>query len=254
MQVYFGSALTSVEEDGWVFVNTGDAYAAVKPAWGSYSWDDAYWLRLSDDYAPVIIEVALASDYMEMFSVFKSAVKAQTIDLNSGVLTYTGLGNSGRFTFYTNSSQVPKLDGVPINFEPGFTFLSPFMNEAWADGVVIISKDDRQKVLDFNIEDITEINETGTVMFDKKEFYLHQNYPNPFNPTTTISFSLEKAGHVELTVYNITGQKVVTLANREMNAGVNKVVWDASHLASGIYFYRIASGDFVDIKKMTLIK
>jgi photosystem II stability/assembly factor-like uncharacterized protein len=85
-------------------------------------------------------------------------------------------------------------------------------------------------------------------------YELAQNYPNPFNPTTTISFSLEKAGHVELTVYNITGQKVVTLANREMNAGANKVVWDATHLASGIYFYRIASGDFVDIKKMTLIK
>jgi len=85
-------------------------------------------------------------------------------------------------------------------------------------------------------------------------YELSQNYPNPFNPSTTISFTLQKAGSVELTVYNIQGQKVAMLVNKKMKAGSNTVVWDASHLASGVYYYKLTSGDYTAVKKMTLIK
>jgi hypothetical protein len=87
-----------------------------------------------------------------------------------------------------------------------------------------------------------------------KEFALYQNYPNPFNPTTTIKYAIAKAGVVTLEVYNILGQRIAQLVNQQQKAGSYEVVFDASRLSSGVYFYKITSGDFSDTKKMILIK
>ena len=92
---------------------------------------------------------------------------------------------------------------------------------------------------------------TGTEPFT---YALEQNYPNPFNPTTTINFSLMKASNVELTVYNILGQRVVTLVNGQLAAGTHTVKFNAVNLASGVYFYRLEAGGFVSNKKMMLLK
>ena len=87
------------------------------------------------------------------------------------------------------------------------------------------------------------------------EFELSQNYPNPFNPTTNIAFNLGSASTVNLTVYNVLGQKVATLfSDRKMSAGNHVVGFDASRLSSGIYFYRLEAGGFVQQRSMTLIK
>lgn len=85
-------------------------------------------------------------------------------------------------------------------------------------------------------------------------FELAQNYPNPFNPTTTINYSIPTNGLVTLKVFNILGQEVKTLVNKEQIAGIHKVSFDASQLASGVYIYRLSSGNFVNSKKMLLIK
>ncbi len=86
------------------------------------------------------------------------------------------------------------------------------------------------------------------------EFSLQQNYPNPFNPSTEISFSLPRMSFVNLNVYNLLGQKVETLVNKEIEAGNYNVNWDGQDVASGIYFYRLETGDFVETKKMVLLK
>ena len=85
-------------------------------------------------------------------------------------------------------------------------------------------------------------------------FALSQNYPNPFNPMTKINFDLGKASNVKLTVFNILGQKVVTLVDKFMNAGAYSVDFNASSLASGVYLYSIEAGDFKMNKKMVLLK
>ena len=86
------------------------------------------------------------------------------------------------------------------------------------------------------------------------KFELSQNYPNPFNPTTTIRFSLPQAGNVRITIYDVTGKQVQTLINSYYASGTFNVNWNASSYASGVYFYRIESGNFNMVKKMVLLK
>lgn len=86
------------------------------------------------------------------------------------------------------------------------------------------------------------------------KFNLEQNYPNPFNPTTNIKFSLPKATNVQLIIYNSMGQEVKSLVNEYKNAGSYSVDFNASSLASGTYFYKLITSDFVETKKMTLVK
>jgi hypothetical protein len=83
---------------------------------------------------------------------------------------------------------------------------------------------------------------------------LYQNYPNPFNPTTTIEFDLPKTSEVTLKVFNILGEEVATLLSASLLSGSHSVEWDASNLASGVYLYRLQAGDFIDTRKMVLMK
>jgi trimeric autotransporter adhesin len=97
---------------------------------------------------------------------------------------------------------------------------------------------------------------TSVVESPKKpeEFTLYQNYPNPFNPNTTIAFVIGHSSFVSLRIYDVLGREVANLVNEEKPPGEYRVRWDASRLASGIYFYRIAAGTFINVKKMLLMK
>ena len=83
---------------------------------------------------------------------------------------------------------------------------------------------------------------------------LHQNFPNPFNPTTTIPFVVAGSGFVSLKVFNILGQEVATLVNQQTIPGKYTVPFNATGLRSGVYFYRLQVGDFVETKKLTLLR
>ena len=85
-------------------------------------------------------------------------------------------------------------------------------------------------------------------------YSLSQNYPNPFNPSTTISFALPSRSFVSLKVFDILGRDVSTIVSGELQAGTYTRQWNAANMASGVYFYRIESGSFTDVKKMILLK
>ena len=85
-------------------------------------------------------------------------------------------------------------------------------------------------------------------------FLLAQNYPNPFNPSTTIKYELPKASHVSLTVYDVLGRQVSVLVNEKRDAGSYEVKFNGSNLASGVYFYRLQAGSYVDTKKLLLLR
>ncbi|MBZ0200796.1 MAG: T9SS type A sorting domain-containing protein [Ignavibacteriaceae bacterium] len=85
-------------------------------------------------------------------------------------------------------------------------------------------------------------------------FVLMQNYPNPFNPTTTISFSLPAKSFVSLAVFNAQGKEVSMLINEELSAGYYSKKWNGMNLSSGVYYYRLEAGQFIETKKLILLK
>ena len=92
----------------------------------------------------------------------------------------------------------------------------------------------------------------------KMDFQLDQNFPNPFNPKTVIRYSVgaihESPVHVDLSIYNILGQKVATLVNKNQTAGSYQMEWDASNFTSGVYLYRLQAGTHVETRKMILMR
>ncbi|MCB0723627.1 MAG: T9SS type A sorting domain-containing protein [Ignavibacteriae bacterium] len=100
--------------------------------------------------------------------------------------------------------------------------------------------------------EVVGIEPISSVIPDKYELY--QNYPNPFNPNTNIKFDLPKGSNVKLTIYNSLGQKVAELFNGELSAGTYRYSWGAGNFASGIYFYRLETDEFVQTKKLVLLK
>jgi hypothetical protein len=90
-------------------------------------------------------------------------------------------------------------------------------------------------------------------------YALHQNYPNPFNPTTILRYDLPEDTQVNITIYDIMGREVRTLVNNQQSAGYKSVVWDATNdlgqpVSAGMYLYRISAEEFVQVKKMVLLK
>ena len=85
-------------------------------------------------------------------------------------------------------------------------------------------------------------------------FNISQNYPNPFNPTTVINYSVPRSNMVTIRVYDILGNETATLVNEEKPAGSYSINFNASRLSSGVYFYRMQAGSFVETKKLILMK
>jgi len=111
------------------------------------------------------------------------------------------------------------------------------------------------------------LNEEGAVVGVEKNdsnnltqrYKLEQNYPNPFNPETQIRFYLPAAGRVVMGIYNLLGQKILTLTDGRFESGSHSLVWNGNDrngndIASGIYFYQLKSGSFSQVKKMTLLR
>lgn len=96
----------------------------------------------------------------------------------------------------------------------------------------------------------TDVEEDKNVL----KYKLDQNYPNPFNPATSISITIEKTGFTELLVYNLIGEKIASLISQMLTPGNYSFNFNAANLPSGTYFYRLSSGDFVEVRKMILLR
>jgi hypothetical protein len=112
---------------------------------------------------------------------------------------------------------------------------------------------DRQfeKLYQFRVKSITSVDQLSEIPV---EFALSQNYPNPFNPETTIKIQIISTGHTSLKVYDILGREVTTLINKSLKKGSYSVEFDGAGLTSGTYFYRLQSGQDIQVKKLVLLK
>jgi hypothetical protein len=162
------------------------------------------------------------------------------------------------FTFPTDLSG---MTGV-ISIEPDpDNSTAPFLLKPLVGGIPSNAMDHVTYMMDSNVANSIP---TGTAIRSKivsvestsfiTDYVLEQNYPNPFNPSTTIKFGLPEKSNVVLTVYNSLGAEVATLVNEVREAGSYEIEFNADNFSSGIYYYKIASGNFVETKKMILLR
>lgn len=154
---------------------------------------------------------------------------------------------SGR-SFSISLNQTVQLDEV--------TTINPIWNLDQLGYLVFVQDAQTKSVyqseyVTYNTLLTTSIDNDGEI---PTEFSLAQNFPNPFNPNTKISWQSPIAGHQTLKVYNLLGKEVATLVNEFREAGKFEITFDSGNLASGVYFYKLQSGSFVETKKMILLK
>jgi 5'-nucleotidase len=167
------------------------------------------------------------------------------LDNRTATLTGTGkINNHGNFGFMLVANDQPdKLRIVIWDKTDGDRIVYDNLNPQSIHGAIvmhnriILTKEDDEETLSTPVE-----------------FALEQNYPNPFNPATTINYSIPEAGNVEMKVYDILGNEVANLVNEAKAPGNYSAMFDASSLASGIYIYTLRANNFVQTKKMILIK
>jgi len=146
---------------------------------------------------------------------------------------------TGAFTFRV-TNKIFNYNIFPINLS-GVLYYNNMLSHPGKSG------------LEFDISTTPMAVSTGSSNLPKN-YSLGQNYPNPFNPTTVIQYQIPVSGFVSLTVYNLLGQKITQLVNEEKPAGIYNVAFNAKDLSSGIYFYKLTSGNYTSIKKMILLK
>ncbi len=197
---------------------------------------DVYYSYIADT---TIVPVELLS--------FSASVAANVVNLSWS--TATELNNHGfeieRNSDLSNWRTIGFRDGNGTTTEPQ-TY--SYLDENISTGIYQY----RLKQIDFNgdfeYSDIVEVEIAPSV------FSLSQNYPNPFNPSTAISYQLPANNFATLKVYDVLGNQVASLVNEQKPAGVYEVEFNASEFGSGVYFYRLQAGTFIETKKMVLLR
>ena len=198
--------------------------------------DGAY----SDNGAGMLAEHADGNYYHEVFNpdyVFEFRISLDDILIDDDV-------------------RLTPANGMRTPFEP---MIHDNDGDGWEGQLVLSATNDDMAHQTCEVWSNTWIGDQATMVSTDEdivvnEFALHQNYPNPFNPQTTIKFSLPEAQLVNLSVFNMLGQQVMTLVDRELPAGYHTAKWFAGDIASGVYIYKLTSGNKSLTQKMLLMK
>ena len=208
----------------------------------SYSKDSAFFVKLSIPAAPSLVYPPNNSQMILTNPVFEW-------DSNASISTHRiQISTDSNFSaiVFDSSGIVNHYFQMPNNILQLSTLYYWRVN-----GTNVLGTGPWSAVWNFRVRD-TGIEKISSII--PAEFRLHNNYPNPFNPETNIKFEIPRSGLVIITIYDMLGNNITTLLNQHLSAGVYKVNWIAKNLASGIYFYRMESKDFIDTKRMVLLK
>jgi len=201
-----------------------------------FNYAAAYYSATAIDSCIIETSTNAGTTWTRLLAMYQST--ALTSGYNSSPVMSTVTQGTGAFT-PTSTQWATKILSMPVGTNKvRFTAKSGYGNNLY-------------------IDNITSGTVTGTgtqLTLIPEKYEMSQNYPNPFNPSTKINFSIPKQGLVTLRVFDVTGREVAKLINEIKEAGYHTVDFNASTFASGAYFYRIESQDFVDTKRMVLIK
>lgn len=208
-----------------------------------------YWIKFDNPQSVNFPGIPILSDTFDLQKGWNliGSISMPIADSNLSTLP-RGVGLSRLFTYTGNYSEVREItpgQGYWIKADDSCKLLLSHHTSLTA----------RAKFM--SVSDLPPLPPGEEILSKEKvpaEFSLSQNYPNPFNPMTTINYGLPEGRHVRLDILNILGQVVLTLVDQYLDAGFKSITFDASSLASGIYYYRIMAGDFIQTKKMVLIQ
>jgi hypothetical protein len=169
----------------------------------------------------------------------------------SDVLYYTSASNPNPTTFSTPM----RVSNNPLEWSSRLYIpsLIEYYDAAGEVGAIWVGIDGTSKRVYFDrLGNTTRVHNKNNIVPEK--FILGQNYPNPFNPETKFDFAIPKNAFVTIKVFDLTGREVATILNKEMTAGSYTVTYNASMLATGVYFYKLTTSEFTDTKRMTVLK
>ncbi len=158
----------------------------------------------------------------------------------NGTLTANGVPNNAHYSNLVNRTSINNTTNPP-----------PFLSNGAQGGLNIYNITSYDTLITFTLGVSSGIQQVNSIA---SEFKLMQNYPNPFNPETKIKFSIKESGFVTLKIYDILGKEISSLVNEELKSGEYETKWNADKFSSGIYFCKIVSGKYSDIKKMMVVK
>ena len=180
--------------------------------------------------------------------------------------SFTASANGNEITLNWSTATETNNRGFEVQRKSG---IAEFTNIGFVAGNGTTTKTHSYKFTDMDVPfgnytyRLKQIDFDGSYEYSKEvnaelvlsaEFELSQNYPNPFNPTTTIGYGIQKKSNVKITILNAIGEQVAAVLNGEKEPGYHQVKFNAANLPSGVYFYRIQAGDFIQTKKMILLK
>ena len=202
------------------------------------------WNETNPPYLEIIYEYLIP---VELTS-FTASVSENSVHLKWN--TATELNNNG----FEIQRKLSNNEWSDVGFVAGFGTTTESKTYSFTDDKVSAGNYTyRLKQVDFN-GTFEYSNEINVDVKAPLTYNLEQNYPNPFNPSTLIKYSVAKDGFVNVSIFNLLGEKVATLVNTNMQAGSYEVNFNASSLSSGVYFYSIEAGDFKAVRKMMLMK
>jgi hypothetical protein len=252
----YGMAWDAASVDGpwlWTFSQDGTPAMLVSqfdPRLGTYTGVSFYAIDHGGSDASIAGGACFTTQYDPSLGVLFCLVQGSgTTDMVQG---YEITPYSTWLTVDPRSGSVAAGGNTPLTITCDLSNAN-LANDTTFMGTVVISNNSATtpqipvtlRALTSGIDDITIL---------PNNYSLFQNYPNPFNSQTLINFALPKESQVDLSVYNILGQKVATLVSGKLEAGFHQVKWDASNVATGVYYYKIIAGDYTKIQQMTLLK
>jgi hypothetical protein len=238
---------------------------------------NGYWVRAFEEGEITLTSGALAKTSPRDFSLYG---KVNSLTVNSTDL-YFGVEMPARERLSYSLPPKPPVGAFDVRFKGGWKLVNDFgeVEVMSTSETLTISYDIKVEAGEqmnwiltsengeaYTLEGLDEITVPSTDRFILKRnpeiprtFSLHQNYPNPFNPITTLRYDLPEQAQVILTIYNLLGRKVSQLVNTSQKAGFKSVRWDATDsfgkpVSAGVYLYQIQAGEFVQTRKMVLLK
>ena len=242
--------------DDWVGQGANRAYLFI-------SFFDANWTFLGSSLSTMMDKTMPASEWHKFFAL--AAVPEGAVNMNAGVEYHQESGGDHGSVYFDNVNMF-----IPVTQSIMRVSHSDLVMAAMQDSVHHLTVE--WDVAAMDVWDMTPSNNgpftvtldlSATLGIDESTlpdvFALHNNYPNPFNPVTNITYDIPEVSNVSLEIYNVMGQKVRTLASGVHEPGRYRVMWNATNdfgegLSSGMYIYKIQAGDFVNVKKLILMK